>query len=163
MNLLKSPSRVLNSHFTCGEQFCVSFMFLWSPYMQKIITEFFFLSNIKSSCMSDSRHVTDCWYMAYQRQNNVPGLYHKCHLFQKLSVTSFFNFSFHYRYDIEKRKGSWERTKDFKAKSPNTNCSFIPAQGVHQKRPCLKQSREWKGEVEFCVLKSISIPHECLL
>lgn len=60
-------------------------------------------------------------------------------------------------------KGAGEGQKDFKAKTLKTNRSFLPAQGVHQKRPCLKQSRGRKGEVEFCVLQSISIPHEHLL
>lgn len=53
-------------------------------------------------------------------------------------------------------KGAGEGQKDFNAKAPKPNCSFLPTQGVHQKRPSLKQSRGRKGEVEFCVLKSIS-------
>lgn len=60
-------------------------------------------------------------------------------------------------------KGAGEGQKDFKAKALKTNCSFLPAQGVHQKRPCLKQSRERKGEVEFRVLQSSSIPQDHLL
>lgn len=155
MNLLKSPSDVLNPHFTCAEQFYVSFTFLWSPYTQKTITEFFLISNIESSCMSDLRHVTVCWYTAYQAFIINTTCFRNCQCFGLLVSLQTGHW--------ERGKGAREGQKNFKAKAPKTTFGFLPTQGVHQKWPCLKQSRGRKGEVEFCVLKSNSVPHECLL